>query len=50
VESSGLWCIANGVYFYPFALIDIKLVYIIESLLVGINTAKNVDVAAADYG
>jgi hypothetical protein len=50
VESSGLWCIANGVYFHPFALIDIKLVYVVESLLVGIHTSKNVDVAAADYG
>ena len=50
VECSRLWCIANGIYFHPFALIDIKLVYVVESLLVGIHTSKNVDVAATDYG
>lgn len=50
MESSGLWRITNGVYFHPFALIDIELVYVVESLLVGIHASKNVDVAAADYG
>ena len=50
MEGSGLRCIANGVYFHPFALIDVKLVYVVESLLVGVHTSENVDIAAADYG
>lgn len=50
VEGSGLWCIANGVYFHPFALIDVKLMYVVESLLVGVHTSEDVDIAAADDG
>ena len=48
MEGSWLRSVADCVNFCPFTLIDIKLMNIIESLLVGVNTTEDVNVATAD--
>jgi hypothetical protein len=41
--------LARGLNFCPFSLINIELVNVIESLLVGIYTTKDVDLVAANH-
>jgi len=41
---------ANAINLSPFSLIDIKLINVVKSLLIGVNTSENVDVASADHG
>ena len=45
MERPWLWSFSDCVYFDPFTQIDVKLMNIIESLLVCIDSTKNVNIA-----
>ena len=49
VESSGLWCLALAFDLAPFPLVYVELVDIVESLLVSIDSTKNVNVGPTDH-
>ena len=49
VERSRLWRVSRRVDLHESPLVNIKLVDVIKSLLVCIDSSKDVDVAAADH-
>ena len=48
VEGSGLRRLTIYIHFCPLSLVDIKLVNVIETLLIGIDSSKNVYIASTD--
>lgn len=49
MKGSRLWLFcAYGIYFGPLSLVDVKLMDVVESLLVCVNSSKNVDLAATN--
>lgn len=49
MESPRLRCVSYGIDFGPLALVDVELVYIIEPLLISIDSTKNVYLTATNH-
>ena len=50
VEGSRLGIVPVRFNFGPFSLLDIELMDVVESLLIGVYTAKDVNEVAAQHG